>query len=332
MKKNRGFTLVELLAVIVILAVILVIAIPNVMKVIDKAKLDAYKRNESMLISAGRNYVASYAENIPISIGSTTKVNISDLQTKDLLKDIKDPKSNTSCSGYVLITKISNSEYNYSPYIECGTNYYTEDYIKNGLILRLDGYDAPVSNMWKDKSGTNSDAVGDFSGTTSGYYDAVNKAYVFDGIDDTLTISNNIAFTNMTMELTYSVISANQSLDKYLGNVTSYFTGFHSVGSGIYTSVDVANIHYSAIPEQLNVKKLLSTTFDGSKTIFYVDSIKNGERANNVTVKNLNGLKIGSSNNQYSNINVYSVRIYNRSLSLEEIQYNYNIDKKRFGL
>ena len=38
MKKNKGFTLVELLAVIVILAVILVMAVPQIMSVIESAR------------------------------------------------------------------------------------------------------------------------------------------------------------------------------------------------------------------------------------------------------------------------------------------------------
>lgn len=39
---TKGFTLVELLAVIVILAIILLIAVPNVMGIIEKAKKDAF--------------------------------------------------------------------------------------------------------------------------------------------------------------------------------------------------------------------------------------------------------------------------------------------------
>ena len=38
MKKKKGFTLVELLAVIVILAVILVMAVPQIMSVIESAR------------------------------------------------------------------------------------------------------------------------------------------------------------------------------------------------------------------------------------------------------------------------------------------------------
>ena len=52
MKKKNGFTLVELLAVIVILAIILLIAVPNVIGIIDKAKKDSYCSTAKMAYKA----------------------------------------------------------------------------------------------------------------------------------------------------------------------------------------------------------------------------------------------------------------------------------------
>ena len=54
MKKKRGFTLVELLAVIVILAVILIIAMPKISDVIKNSK-------ESSLVTTAK-LIASQAE------------------------------------------------------------------------------------------------------------------------------------------------------------------------------------------------------------------------------------------------------------------------------
>ena len=52
MKKRNGFTLVELLAVIIILAIILVIAIPQILKTINDAKLGAMESSVKMVASA----------------------------------------------------------------------------------------------------------------------------------------------------------------------------------------------------------------------------------------------------------------------------------------
>lgn len=53
MKKNRkGFTLVELLAVIVVLAIILAIAVPSITGIINGAKKNAFESNAKMIITA----------------------------------------------------------------------------------------------------------------------------------------------------------------------------------------------------------------------------------------------------------------------------------------
>ncbi|MDD3048486.1 MAG: DUF5011 domain-containing protein [Bacilli bacterium] len=52
MKKNKAFTLVELLAVIVILAIILAIAIPGISGIVDNAKANAFESDAKMLIKA----------------------------------------------------------------------------------------------------------------------------------------------------------------------------------------------------------------------------------------------------------------------------------------
>ena len=51
MKKKKGFTLVELLAVIVILAVILVIAVPRISDVIKNSKKASFESSAKTIIS-----------------------------------------------------------------------------------------------------------------------------------------------------------------------------------------------------------------------------------------------------------------------------------------
>ena len=55
MKKRNGFTLVELLAVIVILAIILVIAVPQIMSTIDDATQASFESSAKMVAAQVEN-------------------------------------------------------------------------------------------------------------------------------------------------------------------------------------------------------------------------------------------------------------------------------------
>ena len=50
LKNEKGFTLVELLAVLVILAIILAIAIPSITSIVDSTKKSAFESDVKMLI------------------------------------------------------------------------------------------------------------------------------------------------------------------------------------------------------------------------------------------------------------------------------------------
>ena len=55
---KKGFTLLELLAVIILLGVIAVIALPRVINVVDKTKKDAFKQTVVGVIKSAENYLA----------------------------------------------------------------------------------------------------------------------------------------------------------------------------------------------------------------------------------------------------------------------------------
>ncbi|MGM0900243.1 MAG: type IV pilin protein [Bacillota bacterium] len=59
LKDQRGLTLIELLAVIVILGIIAAIAVPSIMNVIDKSKEDAIKSDAIQIINGAKLYIAS---------------------------------------------------------------------------------------------------------------------------------------------------------------------------------------------------------------------------------------------------------------------------------
>ena len=83
-KKRNAFTLIELLAVIVILAVILVISIPRILDVIETSKLDSFKTSAQIIAdSAEKKYVENKLNNIDeeITCENVTKLSKEDYES-----------------------------------------------------------------------------------------------------------------------------------------------------------------------------------------------------------------------------------------------------------
>ena len=78
MSKKKGFTLAELLAVIVILAIILVIAVPKVMSVIEDSKKATLESTAKMIASAAEKAKVQNAilgKDVEITCDSVVKLN-----------------------------------------------------------------------------------------------------------------------------------------------------------------------------------------------------------------------------------------------------------------
>lgn len=120
---NKAFTLIELLAVIVILSIILVVAIPKILKIIEDTKTKVYIQNEKIVVNAVKYYLTANPDHDPVEVGETTEITINDLITNGYIKEIKSPENkNQNCNGYVLITKTNTNEYDYTPHINCITD------------------------------------------------------------------------------------------------------------------------------------------------------------------------------------------------------------------
>lgn len=116
MKNNKGFTLVELLAVIVILAILVTIAVPSTITISNKLKENMYcKKIDSIEISAklyGEDRRDSFSENYTTADGTyrSQKITVKDLiDSGDLKKDnssspfVIDPRDDESMDEVELI-------------------------------------------------------------------------------------------------------------------------------------------------------------------------------------------------------------------------------------
>ncbi|QKS73283.1 prepilin-type N-terminal cleavage/methylation domain-containing protein [Paenalkalicoccus suaedae] len=110
LKNQKGLTLVELLAVIVILGIIAAIAIPAIANIIDNSRKDAHIANAEALVNASRLAIAG--ENI---VGDETFVVVGDTEGEDLVElgymndSLSDPDGGTYDDAYVRYTAETNS-------------------------------------------------------------------------------------------------------------------------------------------------------------------------------------------------------------------------------
>ena len=87
--KNKGFTLVELLAVIAILALLVIIALPNVLKMFNQAKKDTFLTEaKNIYKEISKKYISETMKGNKINIISNTN-NQLDLESNNLKYNIK---------------------------------------------------------------------------------------------------------------------------------------------------------------------------------------------------------------------------------------------------
>ena len=124
MKKNRrhGFTLVELLCVIIIVGVLLSLSIVAVSRYIEKSKEDSKLAQEKLIIKACETYIDNNKSKAPKTVGESVNITLKELKEKRYLIDDIVNSNKESCmeNSYVRVYKLNPKEYSYLPYLYCG--------------------------------------------------------------------------------------------------------------------------------------------------------------------------------------------------------------------
>lgn len=83
--KNKGFTLVELLAIIILLGVLVLIVYPKILEVIEKKNSEIDKATLDIFYSAADEYMKKNPNDYSKTIGDTYCFNITDLDSENLI-------------------------------------------------------------------------------------------------------------------------------------------------------------------------------------------------------------------------------------------------------
>ena len=124
---RKGFTLVELLAAVIILGLLTTLAYVSVRSILNRGDESYYKNQEELLLLAGREYFADNRDKLPDEIGDTSTVTLETLVKEKYIDPIKD-KNENDCDqkkSNVVAQKITDKDYQYYATLSCGN--YTND-------------------------------------------------------------------------------------------------------------------------------------------------------------------------------------------------------------
>lgn len=196
-------------------------------------------------------------------------------------------------------------------------------YISDGLVFHLDGRDYDhESKIWKDRiKGLEFTIVGTTIST-----DGLGGVY-FNG-NDVSTLHNffSIPALSCTLEVVYDKVGAYASIFN-TGNGS--WIGYRRVNNNvwIYTGSVITVCPKASGKATHAVQRNGLSIFNG-QSLGWTSGSTYYTRGTN------SDAYLGrDNNNQYRMVgNIYQIRIYNRRLSLDEIAYNQEQDKKRYGI
>ena len=223
MKNKRGFTLVELLCIIVILGVCITASIVAVTRVINTAKKDETATQEQLLMKTCETYIQDHKEKAPKVVGNTTNISLKELFNNKYIKEKIVDYNNES------VYKLSNNKYTYTPYLYCGNQKVDEiEYIYeptiNMYFVGSDDKNKVFENL--DDAYVYMDITG---GTTKGGNPIAINSYSFN-------ISVKDAYGKEIEKYESSVIEVN---DKNNLNVKEKLIDYVKVENSAYISINV---------------------------------------------------------------------------------------------
>ena len=127
---------------IVIIGLVVVLGLGFVISLFSKKEY-TYVDVEGIMKDAAVSYFKEYPKKLPTTTDESLEVSTSILVDNKNMKEIDYYLNGKSCSGNVIVDKISNNEYAYTPYLKCGNDYETTTFynaIKNEKNIVTSGY------------------------------------------------------------------------------------------------------------------------------------------------------------------------------------------------
>lgn len=148
-KNNKGFTMIELLAAIVLLGILAATAIAAVSWILQRSKDNYYVTLEKNVTMAAENYYVDNRAALPKAIGQSRRILLKTLVEKNYLKEVVDYNKDdctASNKSYIKVVKYSNSDYIYKAYFDCPGYKTTEEEQIKDINIQV-SFDYEESNI-----------------------------------------------------------------------------------------------------------------------------------------------------------------------------------------
>ena len=259
---KKGFTLVELLAVLVILSVVSMLVFPNVVKIIANSKEKLYQSQIRDIESIGKNFAMEHTELLDSNHINPTYVTIDALKNAGYLEmdKISNPKTGEEINGCVRIDyNETNNQYHYNyEDIDCSKDSSLQGYIvtyQGGLQkaeqnILLSAYDTILKNY--------ENLISIIGGTVDGLYE-IDDEYIFRGSNP-----NNYVKLGANSD-SYRIISLNKKEKTIkLVKITPESSSYSANNSNSFLESSIANYLLNFITSG-NAKDISEKIVDGTK-------------------------------------------------------------------
>jgi hypothetical protein len=221
------------------------------------------------------------------------------------------------------------------------THIATKGVVQSGLVLNLD---AGVSSSYPGSGTTWTNLVGGGNNGTLvngvGYVGTNGGALSFDGVNDYTTLNNTI-FLNYNKTFIFWLKFSGGSNGGHLLNINnSNFRNrvlLYPLGLNVYNSDSATEIEFNfSITDIVGKIKQIGFLVDDSSIYLIEDGVLSQETSitfpNGQRSYNHIGLQSAGSIIPFFNGNIYNFLHYNRALTPQEIQQNFNANRSRFGI
>lgn len=236
-KYKTGFTLVELLAIIVILGVIALTTYPVIGTVIEHGKEKAYNEQVKRIEEAGISYVAEHVSTLLPEGTNSAKVTIATLRSNDLVKksDIINPKTEKPMNGCVVITKDSYGQYQAKYDDNCVSDEPEE------ITINVN-----ENVIYGNKIASFTNNLGAADGSGSFYLSAEVEAEALSGDEIRYTSNTNDVNTWKTSYEVFPKLISNNKVQEYIGYGYKKDTSLSTSSIDVYKKVSGGQTHYFA--------------------------------------------------------------------------------------